>query len=302
MKQIIYVILVLLIGVKSNGQNMNSEEISIYAVKHFDFFSFLKSEPNQKEWDFELSIKQIEENKFEACYSKELVNCLFHLNELRDEGISINEKGICFNYYLADDNSIKGIEKQEIVEYLEHLKQFQSSDYKKKKLKGILDNVDFYLKYEDELDKDLIREIKLIHEYEFWDIPIGVLGTIDEGEEEINFEELEDDEIDFLERINWERINRIDLYQTPKISESEFRLDYMFGLDLITVEERADFEEIAKQFFKGNFEVDDYENVTLNRDQRILNTEDKKLSFLLKQRRTVSSKMKKITRLEIRKK
>jgi len=302
MKQIGYIILGLLIGIKSNGQNMNSEEISTYEIKHFDFFSFMKSEPNQKEWGFELKIKQIEGDKFEACFSKELVDCLFHLNELRKENIKLNENGVCFYYTVNNDNSINVTDRDEVVDYLKNLKKFQSSDYKKKKLKEILDNVDFYLKYDDELDNDLTREIKLIHEYENVNIPIGISGTVDEDEEEINFEELEDDEIDFLEKINWETINRIEVYQTPEISTSEFRFDYMFGVDALTSNERADFEEIMTKYFEGKLEVDDYDNVTLNRDQRILNKEDKKLSYLLKQRRTVSPKMKKITRLEIIKK
>ena len=245
MKQIGLLIIGLLIGIKSNGQNMNNEKIITFEIKHFDFFSFMKSEPNQKEWGFEINIKEIEEDKYEACYSKELVDCLFHLNKLRKENFKLNINGVCFYYSVNEDNSINVTEKDEVVNYLKKLKKFQSPDYKKKELKEILDNVDFYLKYEDELDKDLTREINLIHEYENLDITIGVSGTIDEEEEELDFEQLEDDEIDFLKKINWETLNRIDVYQTPEVSNSEFRLDYMFGVDVLTSNERADFEEIS---------------------------------------------------------
>lgn len=302
MKKIGYIILGLLIGINSNGQNMNDEKSSTFEVKHYDFFTFMESEPNPKEWGFELTITEIEDNKFEACYSKELVNCLFHLHELRKENISIDKEGVCFRYFLDEDNNIQITDKKDVLEYLIELKAFKSANYKRKRLKEILDNADFYLEYDDELDRSLARELVLIHEYENMNISIGVSGTIDQKEEEINFEELEDDEIDFLNKINWESINRIDVYRTPEINESEFLFDYMFGVDVLTSDERANFEEISQTYFKGNLELDDYENITLNRDQRHLNKETKKLSYLLKHRRTVSPKMKKITKLEIIKK
>lgn len=279
----------------------NSKE-AVFAIKHYDFFSYMNSKPTPKSWEFDLTINQVDEKIWKACYTTELTKCLFQLNDFRQENIHINDnKGLCFLYELSHENQIQVKEKKEIITYLKELKRYKPNTIKKKKLKEIMESVQFLLKYKDELDKDLTRELKLIHELENKNIPMQANGMFDSNED-IDFELLKKDEIEFLEKTNWQEINSFYLYRTLSKNTAEFLFDFMFVTNPYTAKENVSLSKIANDYFQGKLKVDDYDNITLQMDQRQLTKKEKKLNYLLQQRRTVTPKMKKITSLKITRK
>ena len=301
MKILRAIFIAMIFNLGSHAQSEIHSYSTTFEIKHSDFFSYMSSEPIYKNWNFQLKIIEVGTGSFRACYSKELADCLLGLHDLRKENIRLQEVGSCFQYVLVEDNDVIVTDDSDVMEYLRRLAKYKSKNMPRKDRKEILQSVKFFLKNRDELEKEITRELSLIHEYENSDIPIGISDILVDTDEQLDLSELEEDEIDFLERIDWETIGHLEVYNTKEINESEFVLDYLFGIDVIGSGERADFDAIAHAFFDGTLNLDQNDNVTLHRDQRLLNKTSKELSYLLKQRRTVSSTMKKITTLEIRK-
>lgn len=274
-----------------------------YQVEHYDYFSFSKSTPSEKEWNFELNIQSTDQHTYTACYSQELTACLFNLHDFRKSQMSPGFGSSCFTYTLNEENAIVILDKTSILEQLNALKKAAFPQLKKKEVKALISSVDFLLEYEDELEKDLSRELTLIHELEGFSIPMNVTEILQEEEETmpVDLQSLEQDEIALLNKTNWEEMKSLDMYKTPKLNDTTYLFDYLTGIDLISSKQKADFSAIARDFLLPDFNINQYDQVTLNRDQRKLFIETNQLIFLLKERRTISDNMKKITHIKIEK-
>lgn len=270
-------------------------------IKHYDYFNFKGDEPNEKRWSFELSIKQIGPEEFEACYSRELVSCLYNLGLFRENKVAIGNANLCFKYQLLDDNEILITDKSAVITELKNIITSGIPGLKKKTAKSLLEEIDYLLEDEAFLNEELCREIALIHEYDFYEIPIGISGFIpnDNEEEEIDMSKLDIDEQKFLNQLNWDSFKQIEVYKTESLNESLFVFDFLKGIDVLTAKESADFSTITQKFFQGNFEIDNFKNVTLARDLRHFHKSNTRLSYLLKERITTSPTMLKKTKLEI---
>lgn len=294
--------LMLMIASKVLGQEIYDQNTASYKVKHYSFFSSKRNVPKIHEWSFSLNVKREGQNEYVACYSKELVNCLFLIAPLSKPEMSLNKGGCCIKYKITTSNNIKITDKKEVVEYLKTLKEHVSASIPKDQSEEILSNIDYYLEDDERLDEDLSREIRLIHEYENISIPIGVSGAIKENKEDFDINRLKADEKDFLARIDWRNLRNIELYRTQEIDESTFLFDYLKARDMVSSNQKADLEEVSKQFFEGVAGMEDKENVSINRDLRHLVKENHKLSYLLQGTYLHSPLLKKVTTLEITKK
>ena len=302
MKRIVLVFCTLLVGGATKGQSPNNKMMAVFEVKHYDYFTFEDSEPREKGWEFNLEVTLTGVDTFQACYQQELVDCLYHCEDLRKTGIRLNTGGICFTYTKMGDNTIQVLDKKEVLDYLNQLSKYRSSSLKRKQTKQTLRHIRDYLADEAWLDQELSRELKVIHEYDDREIPIGVAGLLEEEEEKMNLNELTEEEIQFMNQTDWEKMGHIRAFRTPILNEQEFVFDYLYTLGLLSSDNRPDFEAIMDAFFDGRLNLEEHEDATLNRAQRFLNKKSKKLSYYLHHRRTKSETMNKITRLEIQRK
>jgi len=94
----------------------------------------------------------------------------------------------------------------------------------------------------------------------------------------------------------------MNLLRTKKQSD-HLHIDYLYGFNLFSVDEKdwTDFKQIKTDFFNEQFDIDNYNKITLRRKIFAYSLNDKILNHYKYDLRIVSPKMKKIETIEIKK-
>lgn len=146
------------------------------------------------------------------------------------------------------------------------------------------------------------RLMLLFHQTFDAPIPVNFKSSVTEiNSDEIPQKDLTTDELEFLSEINpeWSPMN---LLRTKKQSD-HLHIDYLYGFNLFSVDEKdwTDFKQIKTDFFNEQFDIDNYNKITLRRKIFAYSLNDKILNHYKYDLRIVSPKMKKIETIEIKK-
>ena len=205
------------------AQIFAQEKIS-YSIKHHDEFTMQSGEPDVKAWDFKLDIALISDNTFQACYSKVLTECLFNIKGFRKRKIVPELEPVCFTYQLSDENEITILDKKEVLEQLKAVIEMPLEGMKKKEQKELKSELDYYLEDEEFLDEELMRELVLIHEFDGYQLNVGVEKVLEIDGEEVDFSKLSSEEKSFLEAMIENPVKSIwrnsNAFTTQEISKS----------------------------------------------------------------------------------
>ncbi|MEM7103378.1 MAG: hypothetical protein AAF502_09635 [Bacteroidota bacterium] len=307
MKVILNLALLLAFGLNLQAQDTLTDPNAItFTVIYFDSFTFKDGEPKEKGHEFDITIKPVGLSSYKACYNDIITECMPGLEVFRTEEIyfEIQPVSACFTYTVNEENEIAITDKQEIKDQMNAMIETGIPEKNKKELKRYIEEFEYYLEYEEELDAELVKQVSLIHEMDGYDIPVGKSGSIDHEKdtEEIDTEGLAPDEKAFLESIDWETLEQIDIYRTFDLGNNLVGYDRLQGTDVVSSDNRADFKYIADLFFEDDLNIFDFKDVTLVREQRHMTKGNSQLYLLKKDRMTMSRLIRKITRIEIRRK
>jgi hypothetical protein len=275
---------------------MNSK---ICSIKHQDYFSFKTSEPNEKVCHFDMTIQHQYRKTYKATYSKSITYCFCLLDVFRREKITFDVSCASF-IYVTGRNGIKIKDRTEIINQLQEINLFLDKNYKGHLYFENFKNwIEEFTEDEKFLDTQLLREISLIHEFENKNIPIGVSGIINEDDDEII--DLNEDEEEFLNQLDVEKLERIEVMKTYSLDKNTYQYDKILANSVLSSspDRCTSIDEIISSFLESNIDIDYSKHISLNRDIRHLTVKNNELAYLLKEVMIHSESLHKINKLEI---
>ncbi len=287
-----------------------------YSVYRKDFFRYAENIRSPIENKYNLAINHLNtypnEIKLEAIYPNGLLRLLTSFQPycafLGKEKKFSKNKGNKFSYTVTRKSKIKSLTNlQQINKYGFWLeKTIGKSTFKKKRKNHLKENISYFL--EDEVVKKdyLLRDLEIIHAY--YGVSFSEPMTLDLTEDTFpEKEELSKKRIPKkLKKIvsdlkdDYSGLSLLDIQQ----SETELIINYIWGIDLLSVDAslRHDFSKIKDTFIKGDFNIENYSNITLHQKVYKYSRTDKILNFFSHKQRTVSDKMDKILDIIIERK
>lgn len=278
-----------------------------YEITHYQYFRFKNSVPDEKRWSFSLKIHSNEKPLFTAFYSKGITECFFHLNSFRKAKIGLDLAPPHFTYQIVE-NDCRIVEKKAVLTQLKSLQSLENqslSETLKKELQAELKGL---LEDEDELDNELLREIRLIHELEKVPIELGSpqifshqIYNAPMDSVKLEDERLAGDEKAFLKQMDWTETGTFCVLKTTLENPTVLKYDRLYGASVLSSKprKRPSLTKILNRFLQEGLEIWNYEHVSLSRDRRILSAEEHHLSYLLQEMIIRSESLCKESKLEM---
>jgi len=263
------------IKINPNWSNVSNLIYNVYRKDYFHYGDSIRT-PIENSYTVELKIKSLtNEPEFEITYPKGIWYLLTSFQPFVPYiGLAqelIVKEGISFKYILNSKREIQVIDTQKLDKYLKVVNR-------KLKNRANLKN-EFLLEDDNDKIDYITRDIELIHQTFDAPIPVNFKSSV------INPE--------------WSPMN---LLRTKKQSD-HLHIDYLYGFNLFSVDEKdwTDFKQIKTDFFNEQFDIDNYNKITLRRKIFAYSLNDKILNHYKYDLRIVSPKMKKIETIEIKK-
>ena len=284
-----------------------------YQISREDYFTFHDSVRRPIKKSYKIVFNLLEERKKEIIIRAHFPNGFFNMLAAF-QGYQIfdgkadflnKEGGLFFDYAVHPNGRLTGIKNVfELKSYLNLLKKTSGRlPFEKEVQKSLKSHLKEFANDEAWLKRYLIKDIELIHEYYGDTFPIN--GYVDlssdiSEEDDINYNDLAKNEKEFLSNIN-SSAGRMEMIGFNSDSNRSFNIHFVGGIDLFSVDVRHDFSQIKKEIINGNFNIENYFDITLHEKKHQFDLDSKTLKSYSHFQRTISSKMEKIvkTRIEL---
>ena len=287
-----------------------------YSVYRKDFFRYAENIRYPIENEYDLAINHLNtypsKIELEASYPNGLLKLLTSFQPysafLGKEKRFSKNKGNKFSYTVNRKGKIKSLTNlKQINKYGFWLeKAIDKSRLKKKNY--LKESISYFLEDEAVKKDYLLRDLDIIHAYygRSFSEPMMIDLTEDtffqEEEVELNENKIPKEFKKIVSELkdNYSGLCLLDIQQ----SETELIINHIWGVDLLSVDVslRHDFSKIKNTFIKGEFDIENYSNVTLHQKIYKYSKTDKILNFFSHKQRTVSDKMDKILDVVIKRK
>ena len=276
------------------------DSLQVFHVHQKEYLSFRGQEIINRNTDYRFSIQKIDSVNYQACYYGGLSNSILAFDDFSPQlTIMTDSSQACFSYKIINGILFPLSDYQEVLEQIKKLQDKSFPNRNDINTKLLQANINTLLQNHRKLRERLRMELLKIHAFKQLNVPRNIEGMIPQ-DEDLKLDKLKNNKTQVLDTINWENVFALATYQTPDISEEEYLFDLMMTSLIYGVENPPAFRTIVNHFFDQDFVVDEYDLISLDREQVKMDKQTNQLNYLLNEYRRVSDETKNIKKFELR--
>ena len=246
-----------------------------YKIWKEETFRFKDRESPPFERDYTIELTLMDDGVVEAYYPASLLSAIKLLNDAHPYFSQINHVRNNTLYYQIDENYkfVELLNLDQLLDNLSAIKEQLKQIVPPEEQEDIIDNLEVVQSTSDLANKYFAKDIEVIHDFYGTTIYDGYYFDLANNK---STAKVIKEKLLGLIKMN---LGKIDVLQAEFINEDYYMIELLKGHDTISTLTRQDFEKIQTQFLNHEFDIRQYDDVTLHYQKFLYSSQD----FIMRQ-------------------
>ncbi len=255
--------------------NWKVNEKLTYKIWKEETFKFKDKESPPFERDYTVELTLMEDGVVEAYYPASLLSAIKLLNDAHPYFSEINHVRNNTLYYQIDENFkfVELLNMDQLLENMSAIKEQLQQIVKPEELEDIINNLEIVESTPNYANKYFAKDIEVIHD--FYGAVVYDGYYFDLANKKSASKAIKSKLLGLI-KMNF---GKIDVLQTEYVDEDHYMIELLKGHDTVSTMTRQDFENIQNQFLRHEFDIKQYDDITLHYQRFLYNAHD----FIMRQ-------------------